>query len=90
MIMVHDDFTHTHKCGGGLLEFLLHVSWCTPIAWWRPRVSVDPTDGHPLRRRADFVYGLLQGSYGVLYVIVHNFEVEIMAIGSLQQLALSR
>ena len=51
--------------------------------------SVDPADRHPLRRGAHLLYGLLQRAYRVLDVIVHNFEVEVVSVGLLQQFTLA-
>ena len=55
----------------------------------RPSFSVDPTDWHPLRRGSHLVHGLFQFLNRFINIIVHNFQVKIMAIGFLQKFTFS-
>ncbi len=57
----------------------------------RPRpASVNPRDGHPLRRRVDLLERALQDPDRLVDVVVHDREVEVVAVVLLQGVRLAR
>ena len=51
-------------------------------------MSVDPGYGDPLRRLVDLLQSPLQYPNGLVDIVVNNGEVEVVAVGLLQAVAL--
>ena len=65
----------------------------SPVTGGRPRAggvpSVDPADGHPLRRGADLLQSPLQDADGLVDVVVDDGQVEEVPVGGLQGVGLA-
>ena len=65
----------------------------SPLTGGRPRAggvpSVDPADGHPLRRGADLLQSPLQDADGLVDVVVDDGQVEEVPVGGLQCVGLA-